>query len=171
MPETTNGRHISARARRRLPCNGWIGRRLSLVVLACGAAVATGSPAFAVNIPIQATLSGGGEVPPNDSPARGLMEGTFDTDTNTLEWTVTYSGLTTEPIGAHFHGPISYLGLTPEEIAPAQVETPGNLASPFHGISRIDDIQAKDLEDGRWYFDLHSKKFPSGEIRGAVVRR
>ena len=129
------------------------------------------SHAFALIIPIQATLTGAGEVPSNDSPAKGLMEGTFDTDTNTLTWTVTYSGLSSAPIGAHFHGPVSYLGLTPEENAPIQVGTPGDLASPFHGVAKIDAAQAKDLKDGRWYFNVHSKNFPAGEIRGPIVRR
>ena len=147
------------------------GLRPSLGALAVAAFFLTGSHAFAVKIPIQATLSGAGEVPPNDSPAKGLMTGTFDTDNKTLDWTVTYSGLSSPPIGAHFHGPVSYLGLTPEENAPIQVGTPGNLASPFHGVAQIDDTQAKDLKDGRWYFNLHSKKFTSGEIRGPVVRR
>src|SRR5271167_4352936 len=103
-PQT--GENMSATAR-------WFrkGRKrepLGLLALACAALLAGGSQAFALKIPIQATLSGAGEVPPNGSPAKGLMQGTFDTDTNTLEWTVTYSGLTTEPIGAHFHGPVSY---------------------------------------------------------------
>jgi CHRD domain len=146
------------------------GKRLNLVALAFAVLIAAGSRAFAVIIPIQATLTGAGEAPPNDSPARGVMEGTFDTDTNTLTWTVTYSGLATAPIGAAFHGPVP-VGQPPEEIAPIQVATPGNLASPFHGVAKIDDVQAKDLEDGRWYFNLHSKQFPAGEIRGPVVGR
>ena len=150
---------------------GFPRRRPILAALAITALIASGSQALALKIPIQAALSGAGEVPPNDSAAKGVMQGTFDTDTNTLEWTVTYRGLSTAPIGAHFHGPVSYLGLTPEENAPIQVGTPGNLASPFHGVSKIDDTQAKDLKDGRWYFNLHSKKFPAGEIRGPVVRR
>jgi CHRD domain len=144
---------------------------LGLLALACVALLVGGSQAFALKIPIQATLSGGGEVPPNDSPAKGLMQGTFDTDTNTLDWTVTYSGLSGPAIAAHFHGPVSYLGLTAEENAPIQVGTPGNLASPFHGVAKIDDTQAKDLKDGRWYFNVHSNKFVAGEIRGPVVRR
>jgi len=143
-----------------------IGAALAFIAL-----IASGSHAFARIIPIQATLTGAGEVPPNNSPAKGRMEGTFDTDTNTLTWTVTYSGLSSPPIGAHFHGPVSYLGLTPEENAPIQVGTPGNLASPFRGVAKIDDTQAKDLKDGRWYFNLHSKDFPAGEIRGPIVRR
>jgi len=144
--------------------------RRGAVLLALMSAAGEGAPAFALKIPIQATLTGGGEVPANKSPARGQMTGVFDTDTNILEWTVTYTGLSSPPIGAHFHGPISYLGLTPEENAPIQVGTPGNLASPFRGKTTIDATQGKDLKDGRWYFNLHSKTFPDGEIRGPVVR-
>ena len=157
----------SVSRKKRTAMGGWA----SVAVLALVALIASGSHAFALIIPIQATLTGAGEVPPNNSPAKGLMEGTFDTDTNTLTWTVTYSGLSSPPIAAHFHGPVSYLGLTPEENAPIQVGTPGNLASPFHGVAKIDDTQAKDLKDGRWYFNLHSKDFVAGEIRGPVVRR
>jgi hypothetical protein len=148
-----------------------VGGTGSLVALVSAALIATSSCAFALKIPIKADLSGGGEVPANTSAAKGLMEGTFDTNTNTLTWTVTYSGLSSPPIGAHFHGPVAYLGLTPEDNAPIQIGTPGSLASPFHGVAKIDDTQAKDLKDGRWYFNLHSKNFPSGEIRGPIVRR
>jgi hypothetical protein len=145
--------------------------RATILALACVGLLLSTASAFALKIPIQASLTGGGEVPANASPAKGLMTGVFDTDTNTLEWTVTYTGLATAPIGAHFHGPVSYLGLTPEENAPIQVGTPGNLASPFHGVVKIDNAQAKDLKDGRWYFNLHSKQYPAGEIRGPVVRQ
>ena len=163
---------MSAKARRHnARCMGRTMKRFSFAGLACVALIAAGSSAFALKIPIQAALTGGGEVPANDSPAKGVMVGTFDTDTNTLDWTVTYSGLSGAPIGAHFHGPVSYLGLTPEENAPIQVGTPGNLASPFHGEAKIDPAQAQDLKDGRWYFNLHSTKIPGGEIRGPVVRR
>jgi hypothetical protein len=144
---------------------------VTIASLTLVALMASSPQALALKIPIQASLSGGGEVPANNSPAKGLMEGTFDTNTNTLTWTVTYSGLSSLAIGAHFHGPVSYLGLTPEENAPIQVGTLGNLASPFHGVAKIDDTQGKDLKDGRWYFNLHSKNFPAGEIRGPVVRR
>ena len=146
-------------------------RRLGPAALAFAALAAASASALATQIPIAAYLSGGGEVPANNSQAKGVMTGTFDTDTNTLEWTCTYTNLSSAPIGAHFHGPVSYLGLTPEENAPIQVGTPGNLASPFHGKAQIDATQAKDLKDGRWYFNLHSKEFPGGEVRGPVIRR
>ncbi len=147
------------------------GGRGIIAAFALLALIASSSQAFALIIPIQATLTGPGEVPSNNSPGKGLMVGTFDTDTNTLTWTVTYSGLSSPVIAAHFHGPVSYLGLTPEENAPIQVGTPGDLASPFHGVAKIDDAQAKDLKDGRWYFNVHTKDFTAGEIRGPIVRR
>ena len=146
-------------------------RRATGVAIALFGFVLAAPAAYPYKVPIGASLSGGGEVPPNPSTAHGVMEGTFDTDTNTLEWTVTYSGIATPRIGAHFHGPVSYLGLTAEENAPIQVGTPGSLESPFHGVAQISDSQAKDLKDGRWYFNLHSKQYPGGEIRGPVVRR
>ena len=92
------------------------------------------------------------------------MEGTFDSETRMLAWTVAYSGLSSPALSADFHGPAP-----PGEIAPIQVATPGDLASPFHGLAKLDDAQARDLMDGRWYFNLHSKRFPAGEIRGPVV--
>src|SRR5271165_14576 len=163
---------MSDRTRRhRVSAMNRTGERLAMCFLVFAALMATGSPAFALKIPIQAYLTGAGEVPANNSPAKGRMTGTFDTDTNTLTWTVTYSGLSGPAIAAHFHGPISYLGLTPEENAPIQVGTPGNLASPFHGVAQISADQAKDLKDGRYYFNVHTNKFPAGEIRGPVVRR
>jgi hypothetical protein len=139
--------------------------------LAILAMTASGSAAFADILNFQADLNGAREVPPNGSPATGHVDATLDTDTHTLTWTCTYSGLSSGPIGAHFHGPVSYIGATSEENAPIQVGTPGNLASPFSGRSAIDATQAEDLKIGRWYFNLHSTKFPAGEIRGPVVRK
>ena len=37
---------------------------------------------------------------------------------------------------------------------------------PFHGEAKIDDTQAHDLKDGRWYFNLQSKQYPPGRSEG-----
>ena len=139
--------------------------------LAMAALIVAATTARADVLNFQADLTGGREVPPNTSTATGHVEATFDTSANTLSWTCVYSGLSAAPIGAHFHGPVSYAGATSEENAPIQVGTPGNLASPFSGKATIDATQAQDLKIGRWYFNLHSTKFPAGEIRGPVVRK
>lgn len=145
--------------------------RSAVAAFAIAAVLTTGSAALATTLAFKAELSGGGEAPPNNSSGRAELSATLDTDTNMLTWTVSYSGLTGAPIGAHFHGPISYIGLTSEENAPIQVGTPGSLASPFKGSSTITAVQAKDLKDGRWYFNIHTPKFPAGEVRGPIYRQ
>ena len=74
----------------------------SVAALALIALMASSPRALALKLPIQASLSGGGEVPANSSPAKGLMEGMFDTDTNMLTWTVTYADLTGPATAAPF---------------------------------------------------------------------
>jgi hypothetical protein len=149
-----------------MSAGGRRGAGLRLVALAALALSATGSLALADVIRIEALLSGADEAPPTGSAGAGRMEGTFDSETQMLAWTVAYSGLSSPALSADFHGPAP-----PGENAPIQVATPGDLASPFHGLAKLDAAQARDLMDGRWYFNLHSKKFPAGEIRGPVVRR
>jgi hypothetical protein len=144
----------------------WRVAAFALATLIVGAASAR-----AETLNFQADLTGGREVPSNSSPATGHVNATLDTGSNTLTWSCVYSGLSAAPIGAHFHGPVSYVGATSEENAPIQVGTPGSLASPFSGKAVIDATQAQDLKIGRWYFNLHSTKFPAGEIRGPVVRK
>jgi len=145
--------------------------RLAAALFLMSAFLTSGSAALAATLLFKAQLTGGGEAPRNDSGGSGELHATLDTDTNTLTWTVTYSGLTGAPIAAHFHGPISWSGLTSEDNAPIQVGAPGSLASPFKGSTTINEIQAKDLKDGRWYFNVHTPKYPAGEIRGPVYRQ
>ena len=168
---TITGRKAAAAEIPAAPCSR--GSRRFAAISACGISIllAMGSAALADTIKFTADLSGRGEVPPNDSPGKGHCDATLDTSTLALSWTCTYSGMTGAPIGAHFHGPVSYIGATPEENAPIQVGTPGNLASPFKGTSKINATQAQDLKMGRWYFNLHSPKFPAGELRGPVVHQ
>ena len=147
-------------------------RKLRLAALGLATLLAANAAAWADTLKFSADLTGRGEVPPNDSTGKGHCDATLDTKTLTLTWSCSYSGLIGgAPIGAHFHGPVSYSGLTSEENAPIQVGTPGSLASPFKGTSVIDATQAHDLKIGRWYFNLHSTKFPAGELRGPVIHQ
>ena len=62
------------------------------------------------------------------------------------------------------------LGMTSEQNAPVQVGISGVLASGFKGTTTITDTQAKDLRDRRWYFNIHTRANPDGEIRGPIIR-
>ncbi|WP_370043581.1 CHRD domain-containing protein [Sinorhizobium fredii] len=55
---------------------------------------------------------------------------------------------------------------------------PGENADPVVDISKaiasgsaeITDQQLADLQSGKWYLNIHTQKFPDGEIRGQVEK-
>jgi hypothetical protein len=115
----------------------------------------------------EATLTSAQEVPPNASPARGQAEVQHNTNTNTLTWKVTYSGMSGPVTGAHIHGPAA-AGANAGILVPFS----GNLnAQPIQGQGPITPQMVGDLAAGLWYVNLHSAQFPGGEIRGQLRLR
>jgi CHRD domain len=113
---------------------------------------------------LKAELKGSNEVPPNTSTASGNAEATFDTDSKTLSYTVTFSGLTGPAIGAHFHGP-SEAGKNAGIVLPFKT-----VQSPIQGSAVLTDSQATDLLAGKWYANIHTAANPGGELRGQMVK-
>jgi len=138
-------------------------RTASLAAIAAAGLLLFAAPAYAEMLNMSAELTGAAEVPPNDSAATGMLEATYDTETMMLTWTVTYDGLTGEATAAHFHGPAG-----PDETAGPVVPVEGDLASPIEGSATLTEEQATQLQDGMWYFNLHTAEYPDGEIRGQV---
>jgi hypothetical protein len=127
-------------------------------------AVSAAAPALAEQVKYTATLTAADEVPPTDSTGTGTVDATYDTDTKTFTWTITYDGLTGDATAAHFHGPAD-----PGVNAPPVVPIEPPLASPITGSATLTDTQAADLAAGKWYFNVHTAKYPDGEIRGQVL--
>jgi hypothetical protein len=123
------------------------------------------SPAWAAQVKYSATLAGTSEVPPTDSAATGMVDAMLDTDTKAFTWTITYEGLSGEASAAHFHGPAAE-GENADPVVPIE----GALASPIAGSATLTDAQIADLDAGKWYFNVHTAKFPDGEIRGQVAK-
>ena len=142
--------------------------RLPLVILPALVGLALAGTAFtalAAQVNLMASLSGTEEVPSNDSSGTGTLEATYDSDSNVLNYTVTYSGLTGDATAAHFHGPAA-----PGENASPILPIEGSLASPFSGTATLTDAQEADLLSGAWYFNIHTAQYPGGEIRGQVLQ-
>jgi hypothetical protein len=125
------------------------------------------TPALAEMVSYSADLKGANEVPPNDSPASGTVDATFDTDSRTLKWTVEYSGLTGPATAAHFHGPAD----AKSNAGPIITLEPAKLASPAMGEAKLTEAQAADLAKGMWYLNVHTAKHPPGEIRGQLMKK
>jgi len=111
-----------------------------------------------------ASLSGSQETPPNPSHATGTAWVLLSADMTTLTYRVTYAQLESTYTGAHFH------------VAPPGV--PGLVVNPltFDGNTvdgswtAFPDSILSNLFKGNVYVNVHSQKYPGGEIRGQLVQ-
>jgi hypothetical protein len=134
---------------------------LSLALVGCGSMKSSSVETY------HASLSASQEVPTNPSVGRGEAEVRFNRDTNMLSWNVTHSGLSGPATAGHIHGPAG-----PGQNAGVVVPFTGDVnASRVRGEKAITAAQAADLQAGRWYVNLHTARFPGGEIRGQLQRR
>jgi hypothetical protein len=122
------------------------------------------APAMAATQKFTADLTPAAVVPPTTSKATGTAAVTYDTVSKKLAWTITYKDLTGKATAAHFHGPAK-VGAS----APPVVPISGSLASPIKGTATLTAKQAADLQAGLWYVNIHTAKYPDGEIRGQVM--
>ena len=133
-------------------------------MFAAGAVVmAAASPLQAQTVHYSVALTGASEVPPNSTAGTGTVEADLDTATRTFSYTVTYAGLTGPAVAAHFHGPAATGANAPPVIAIK------DLASPIKGSAMLTADQMADLQAGKWYFNVHTKAHPGGEIRGQLT--
>jgi hypothetical protein len=122
--------------------------------------------AHAATISFRADLKASSEVPANDSAGTGTLTATLDTETSELKYHVEFTGLTGPVVAAHFHGPAAE-GVNAKPQIPVKSSP---IASPIDGKATVTPEQAKDLTDGKWYFNLHTSANPAGEIRGQVLK-
>jgi CHRD domain len=135
--------------------------RVLVITMTFFAAVA--SLAAAEPTAFTADLKGSSEVPPTESNARGKAEVAYDDSTKTLRWTISYSGLTGSATAAHFHGPAR----EGENAGPMITISP--LPSPMKGAAILTEDQSKALLSGNMYINVHTAKYPDGEIRGQLI--
>jgi len=112
----------------------------------------------------KADLTAAQEVPPTDSGGTGVALVTLDPN-GMLRWNVSYQALTGPAMAAHFHGPAgpgANAGVT------VNIGDQG-LPSPMQGSTQLNATQVADLVGGRWYINIHTARYPNGEIRGQVV--
>lgn len=137
-------------------------RKLNVAVLLW--AFASGA-ALADTVALKANLQPSSEVPPTTSKGSGALQAQLDTSSKVLKWNITYEGLTGPATAAHFHGPAA-VGANAAPVVPIPKD---HLASPISGEQTLTDQQVNDLTAGKWYFNVHTKANPAGEIRGQVT--
>ena len=144
------------------------------------------------DVAISARMRGLGEVPPNNSKAVAEFRGTISADGTTITYTLTWSGLTTLPLFSHIHfGPTKVNGgvmvfLCGGGGKPACTQATSGMASGTINASDIVGPAAQGIDPapaGKFadvirairtanaYANLHTTKFPGGEVRGPVIAR
>ena len=141
-----------------------------------------------------ATLNGASESPPNSSPATGSATFDYDTVTNLLTMSVSFSGLvgTGTTTVAHIHADTAVAGTGTAGVAIGltgwttglqsgsytrtfnmmSTATYGSSYLGAHGgtaASATTDLLAA-MSNGRAYLNLHSTTNPGGEIRGFIYQ-
>jgi hypothetical protein len=123
------------------------------------------TPAFAETVALKANLSAANEVPAVSSKAVGSLTATYDPSTKTLTYTINYSGLSGDPMAAHFHGPAAS-----GENAGVAVPISAPMSNPIKGTATLNDAQANELMGGKWYVNIHTAANKGGELRGQVEK-
>src|SRR5258706_9255426 len=119
----------------------------------------------ATTYPFTSTYSGLNEVPANASAGTGTITGTYDDATNTISYTISFSGLGSNTVAAHFHGPAFPGFNAPVTYAHAGFPTAVTSGSLPVTTQVITDAEETDLLAGKWYSNIHTTNFPGGEIR------
>ncbi len=95
--------------------------------------------------------------------------GTYNDVTDSLIYTVTFSGLTTNVTAAHFHGYVPPGIQGPVLFFPVNPGFPtGVMAGTFVDSVKLTQGQEDSLKMGLIYFNIHTSTFPGGEIRAQL---
>ena len=151
------------------------------------------SGAQATTVSYTATLTGSASVPSNASPGSGIALVTYDSIAHTLLLNVSFSGLLDIVTAAHIHcctlSPLSNVGIattTPSFAGFPLGVTSGvylstldlTLASSFNPtfitanggtIASAEVALMTGIDAGQAYFNIHTRAFPGGEIRGFLT--
>lgn len=111
-------------------------------------------------------LRGANEVPPNPGNASGQVDAVLDKSSGVLKWQLSYAGLSGPATAGHFHGP-AMVGAN----AGIAVPFTGAVSSPMSGQATLTAAQMADLQAGKWYANIHTARYPGGEIRGQMTVR
>src|SRR5215510_12298878 len=133
-----------------------------LIAIAMIALAHVSSSSVADTTTFTADLNGTSQVPPTDSKSKGKGQFLYDDKSKKLSWTITYWGVSDKAKAAHLHGPAS------EGANADKMITVSPLQSPIKGAAILMEDQVKALTGGDMYIDVHSAKYPDGEIRGQL---
>ena len=116
-------------------------------------------------------LKGDHEVPMVMSEGFGLINVYYNSKTRIISYDLawTLGNKSDATVGMHFHGPA-----TPDMSAGVIIPVTGftsNSTGSLTGSTRaLTKEEEKQLLNGLWYYNIHSTTYPSGELRGNLIK-
>ena len=114
-------------------------------------------------------LSPSQEVPANNSTASGTADITYNKESHMLAYKVSWNGLTGAATMAHIHGtaPKGVNAGVKKDLSPVLAKS---MSGSFSDSVMVDGSAIKEdsLLSGMYYFNVHTAKYPGGEIRGQI---
>ena len=137
--------------------------KIRTLALAGGMLLGFVTVAQAEMLTFKADLTPSSEVPPvTDSKASGEATIMIDTASKKVSWATVTKDLTGDATAAHIHRPAE-TGVN----APPMVDLSANI---MKGEGTITDQQIADIQAGKAYINVHTAKYPDGEIRGQLLK-
>jgi hypothetical protein len=124
------------------------------------------NPAPKVDYTLSGTASGSQEVPAVTTAGSGSVTGSYNSSTNLLNYTVTWTGLSGPATLMHFHGPA--LAGANAGVALGITGFTSAASGSYTGSATLNDTQEADLLAGKWYYNVHTTNNGGGEIRAQV---
>ncbi|HET7785883.1 MAG TPA: CHRD domain-containing protein [Myxococcales bacterium] len=154
-------------------------RKISFIAVAAALACGGSSTPAPTNVYV-ATLSSSGEFPAPPNPnATATGTATFTVNASSVDFTITYAGLSGPPTAAHIHPGAA--GTANPPIIPSFPGLPTTAAATFSGTFQATDIKAGGgiaagdlnglvaaMKAGTAYANIHTAANPNGEIRGQI---
>jgi hypothetical protein len=141
---------------------GKLGNTLVIAVFLLTLSVVVNAETFIAN------LSSSQEVPSNSSTATGYGRVFLDENAGTISFTVSFSGLSGNQVGAHIHAPA---GIGANGGVIINLGVAGGTSNTITGSSPITAGQIAQMRAHQTYINIHSDSFPGGEIRGQLAPR
>lgn len=116
---------------------------------------------------LSGNASGAQEVPPVTTNGTGTLTGTYDANTNILNYTINWSGISGAASVAHFHGPAA-VGVDANPLVDITI-TMNGVSGTASGNVLLSETAEAYLLAGNIYYNIHTVAHPGGEIRGQVT--
>lgn len=109
------------------------------------------------------------EVPPKETAAYGTADVSYNKCKRLLTYTISWYHLSGDAVGSHIHGTAPRGVNAPVVYDFTSLITHTNSGSVTDSV-HVDNIAIKEdsLLAGFYYFNVHSAKYPGGEIRGQI---